>query len=109
ACVAAVTRELAGSGRGAVWRAGARVASTLHGGGASPLATAFFAAHAAPSRLRALLGWRVGGAVGAIGLASVDCLAGGAAVNVPVTSPLEPMLAKRSESLPAGDGWIYEP
>ena len=30
-------------------------------------------------------------------------------VNLPVNPPILPMLAKRVEELPPGDGWIFEP
>ena len=29
--------------------------------------------------------------------------------RLPVAPPLEPMLAKASNGLPEGDGWLYEP
>jgi ATP-dependent DNA ligase len=29
--------------------------------------------------------------------------------RLPITPPLEPMLAKRADALPEGEGWIYEP
>ncbi|MEM9491249.1 MAG: ATP-dependent DNA ligase, partial [Myxococcota bacterium] len=32
-----------------------------------------------------------------------------AVMNLPVTSPLKPMLAKRADALPDGDDWLYEP
>ncbi len=31
------------------------------------------------------------------------------AMNLPVTSPLKPMLAKRAAALPKGEDWLYEP
>ena len=31
------------------------------------------------------------------------------ALNLPVEPPVEPMLAKASDGLPDGDGWLYEP
>ena len=30
-------------------------------------------------------------------------------VNLPFQPPIEPMLAKLTEAIPAGDGWLYEP
>jgi ATP-dependent DNA ligase len=30
-------------------------------------------------------------------------------MNLPVSAPLEPMLAKLADALPEGEGWIYEP
>lgn len=32
-----------------------------------------------------------------------------AGMELPVTSPLKPMLAKRADSLPEGEDWLYEP
>ena len=32
-----------------------------------------------------------------------------AVMQLPVTSPLKPMLAKRADALPQGDDWLYEP
>ncbi|MDH5243576.1 MAG: ATP-dependent DNA ligase, partial [Chloroflexota bacterium] len=31
------------------------------------------------------------------------------ALHLPVTPPVEPMLAKASDALPDGDGWLFEP
>ena len=31
------------------------------------------------------------------------------ALDLPVAPPIEPMLAKAVDSLPDGDGWLYEP
>ena len=33
----------------------------------------------------------------------------GMALDLPVTPPVEPMLAKAVDGLPEGDGWLYEP
>jgi ATP-dependent DNA ligase len=30
-------------------------------------------------------------------------------MRLPFEPPLEPMLAKASDDLPTGDGWLYEP
>jgi ATP-dependent DNA ligase len=30
-------------------------------------------------------------------------------MNLPISAPLEPMLAKRADALPEGEGWLYEP
>ena len=32
-----------------------------------------------------------------------------AAMRLPFEPPVEPMLAKASDTLPEGDGWLYEP